>query len=73
MNTISVKYVLFIIAFLCFPISLSKGGWAMESTILVRLNSPLQSNFIEGFSAESINGPTVNMGIQHFSKQVDSS
>lgn len=72
MNTTSVKYVLFVIAFFCVYLSHSQREveqWKAQFSL--GLNSPFQSNFIEGFSAESINGPTVNVGIQHFfSKQV---
>ena len=72
MNTTSVKYVLFIIAFFCVSLSHSqREAEQWKAQFSLGLNSPFQSNFIEGFSAESINGPTVNMGIQHFfSKQL---
>lgn len=72
MNTTSVKYVPFIIASFCISLSFSQREsekWKAQFSLGV--NSPFQSNFIEGFSAESINGPIVNVGIQHlFSKQV---
>ena len=71
MNTTSVKYVLFIIAFFCVSLSHSqREAEQWKAQFSLGLNSPLQSNFIEGFSAESINGPTVNMVSNIFSKQV---
>lgn len=72
MNTTSVKYVLFIIVFFCVSLSYSqREAEQWKAQFSLGFNSPFQSNFIEGFSAESINGPTVNLGIQHFfSKQV---
>lgn len=72
MNTTSLKYVPFIIAFFYVSLSFSqREAEKWKAQFSLGANSPSQSNFVEGFSAESINGPTLNIGIQHFfSKQI---
>ena len=67
MNTTSLKYVPFIIAFFYVSLSFSqREAEKWKAQFSLGANSPSQSNFVERFSAESINGPTLNIGIQHF-------
>ena len=72
MNTTSLKYVPFIIAFFYVSLSFSqREAEKWKAQFSLGANSPSQSNFVERFSAESVNGPTLNIGIQHFfSKQI---
>ena len=67
MNTTSLKYVPFIIAFFYVSLSFSqREAEKWKAQFSLGANSPSQSNFVKRFSAESINGPTLSIGIQHF-------
>ena len=72
MNIISIKHVILLVAFFSGLRSFSqREAEQWKAQLSLGVNSPFQSSFVEGLSAESINGPTLNVGIQHFfSKQI---
>ncbi|WP_047552037.1 outer membrane beta-barrel protein [Psychroserpens sp. Hel_I_66] len=63
------KLSILIIAFVCFSYSYAqKPTNLIKAQIALGINSPSQSGFVEGFQAQSVNFPTVNLGVQYMFK-----